>query len=390
MKLAERYSNQKPSGMIRIFQAIEKMTAEGHPPLNLSIGEPDFVTEPDIVDAAARAAKEGFTHYPPLPGFLDLREAVCAYWERHHGLKSSPGEVYISVGGLHAAWLALQALLNPGDEVLIFEPYFTPYAAQVGENGGVPVTLRTSEANGFAPTLEELRAAATPRTRGILLNFPGNPSGRVLSRKQMEEIAAFAEERDLFVLSDEVYESMAFNGRHTCFAALPGMKERTVLIGGVSKSHCMTGWRLGYIIAPANLVQTLCVNSSFQTYGVNTLSQKGACYALNTQDAKVRERSAIFAARMRAVEERLNAMKGIACHPAEGAFYLFPSIKGTGLSSEEFAWRLLQEAGVAVLPGSAFGATGEGYIRIACTLSQDDLMKAMDRMEQFTRTCAQE
>ena len=385
MELAKRYRNQKTSGMVRIFQAIEKMTAEGNPPLNLSIGEPDFITEPDIVDAAASAAKAGFTHYPPLPGFLDLREAVCAYWERHHGLKANPAEVYVSVGGLHAAWLILQALLNPGDEVLLFEPYFTPYADQISGNGGVPVTIRTREENGFAPTLEELKAAATPRTRGILLNSPGNPSGRVLSRKQMEEIAAFAQARDLFVMSDEIYESMVFNGSHTCFAALPGMKERTILVGGVSKSHCMTGWRLGYIIAPVNLVKMICVNSTFQTYGVNTLAQKGACYALNTQDAKVKERAAIFAARMTAVVERLNAMKGIKCHPAEGAFYLFPNVSGTGLSSEEFTWRLLQEAGVAVLPGSAFGATGEGYVRIACTQSQETLMAAMDRMEMFTQ-----
>ena len=384
MELAKRYSNQKPTGMIRIFQAIEKMNAEGRPPLNLSIGEPDFVTEPDIVDAAAKAAKEGFTHYPPLPGFLDLREAVCAYWERHHGLKASPDEVIATVGGLHAPWLAFQALLNPGDEVIAFEPYFTQYAQQIRDNGGVPVTLKTREENGFAPTMDELRAAVTPRTRGILLNFPSNPSGRVLTRSQLEEIAALAEEKDLFVMSDEVYESMVFNGKHTCFAALPGMKERTILIASMSKSHCMTGWRVGFTFAPKNLLQTMCILSSFQPYGVNTLSQKAACYALNTQDEKVKERSAIFETRMKAVEARLNAMKGVTCHPAEGAFYLFPSIKGTGLSSEDFAWRALQEAGVAVLPGSTFGDSGEGYLRIACTQSQETLMAAMDKLERFT------
>ncbi|MBQ9564139.1 MAG: pyridoxal phosphate-dependent aminotransferase [Synergistaceae bacterium] len=384
MELAKRYSNQKPTGMIRIFQAIEKMNAEGNPPLNLSIGEPDFVTEPDIVDAAAKAAKEGFTHYPPLSGFLDLREAVCAYWERHHGLKASPDEVIATVGGLHAPWLAFQALLNPGDEVIAFEPYFTQYAQQIRDNGGVPVTLKTREENGFAPTMEELRAAVTPRTRGILLNFPCNPSGRVLPRNQLEKIAALAEEKDLFVMSDEVYESMVYNGKHTCFAALPGMKERTILIASMSKSHCMTGWRVGFTFAPKNLLQTMCVLSSFQPYGVNTLSQKAAAYALNTQDEKVREHTAIFEKRMKAVEGRLNAMKGVSCHPAEGAFYLFPNIKGTGLSSEDFAWRALQEAGVAVLPGNTFGDSGEGYLRIACTQSQETLMAAMDRLERFT------
>ena len=379
MKLAERYSKQKPSGMVRIFQAIADMDGV----LDLSIGEPDFVTEPDIVDEAAKAAKAGFTHYPPLPGFMDLRESVCAYWERHHGLKASPSEVFVSIGALHAPYLLFAALLNPGDEVLLFEPYFTPYAFQISENGGVPVTLRTQEEHGFVPTMEELRAAATPKTRGILLNSPGNPSGRVLSRKQMEDIAAFVEERDLFVISDEIYESMVFNGKHTCFATLPGMRERTITVAGVSKSHCMTGWRIGFTIAPENLVHMLCVISAFHNYGVCTLSQKAARYALDTQDAKVKERSAVFEARLNAVEARLNAMKGVKCHPAEGAFYLFPSIKGTGLSSEDFAWRLLREAKVGALPGDAFGAAGEGYIRIACTQSQETLMAAMDKMEEF-------
>ncbi|MBR0257093.1 MAG: aminotransferase class I/II-fold pyridoxal phosphate-dependent enzyme, partial [Synergistaceae bacterium] len=229
MELAEKFSRQKPSGMVRVFQAIEKMQGV----LNLSIGEPDFVTEPDIVDAGAKAAKEGFTHYPPLQGYLDTREAACAYWERHHGLKSSPDNVYISVGGLHIPWLAFGALLNPGDEVMLIEPYFTPYEAQIRCNGGVPVPIRTREENNFAPTIDELREAATPRTRAIILNYPGNPSGRVATRKQLEEIAQFVEERNMFVLSDEIYESMSFSGEHVCFANIPGMKERTLLASGV-------------------------------------------------------------------------------------------------------------------------------------------------------------
>ncbi len=379
MELAKKFSETKPSGMVRVFQAIEKMNDI----LNLSIGEPDFVTEPDIVDAAAKGAKEGFTHYPPLQGYLDVREAACAYWERHHGFKASPDEVYISVGGLHIPWLAFGALLNPGDEVMLIEPYFTPYEAQIRGNGGVPVGIRTLEENNFAPSIDELRAAATPRTRAIILNYPGNPSGRTATRKQLEDIAEFVLERDLFVLSDEIYESMVFSGKHECFANIPGMKERTLLASGVSKSHCMTGWRIGYVFAPQNVINTMCVLSSFQTYGVNTLSQKAAAYALNTQDARVKERAKIFGERMRAVEERLNAMKGVRCHQAQGAFYLFPDITGTGLTSEEFTWELLNKAHVAVLPGSAFGATGEGYLRLACTQSMETLMKSMDRMQEF-------
>ncbi|MBQ7154760.1 MAG: pyridoxal phosphate-dependent aminotransferase [Synergistaceae bacterium] len=381
MELAKKFSEQKPSGMVRVFQAIEKMNDV----LNLSIGEPDFVTEPDIVDAAAKAAKDGYTHYPPLQGYREVREAACAYWERHHGFKASPDEVYISVGGLHIPWLAFGALLNPGDEVLLIEPYFTCYDAQIRGNGGVPVYIHTREENNFAPSIDELRAAATPRTRAIILNYPGNPSGRVATRKQLEEIAEFVQERDLFVLSDEIYESMVFNGKHECFANIPGMKERTLLASGVSKSHCMTGWRIGYLFAPQNVISTMCVLSSYQTYGVNTLSQFAAAYALNTQDEKVKARAAIFGERMKMVEQRLNAMNGVKCHSAEGAFYLFPDIRETGLTSEEFVWQLLNEAHVAVLPGSAFGATGEGYLRIACTQSMEALSKSMDKMEEFCR-----
>ena len=381
MELAKRFSESKPSGMVRVFQAIEKMQGV----LNLSIGEPDFVTEPDIVDAGAKAAKEGFTHYPPLQGYLDVREAACAYWERHHGFKSSPDNVYISVGGLHIPWLAFGALLNPGDEVMLIEPYFTPYEAQIRGNGGVPVPIRTHEENNFAPTIEELRASATPKTRGIILNYPGNPSGRVATLKQLEEIAQFVEERNMFVLSDEIYESMVFKGEHVCFANIPGMKERTLLASGVSKSHCMTGWRVGYLFAPQNVINTMCVLSSFQTYGVNALSQKAAAYAMNTQDEKVKERARIFGERMKFVASKLNAMKGVKCRTPEGAFYLFPDISGTGLNSEEFTWRLLNESKVAVIPGSAFGQTGEGYIRIACTQSMETLNESMNRMEEFCR-----
>lgn len=379
MELAKKFSVQKPSGMVRVFQAIDKMKDV----LNLSIGEPDFVTDPDIIDAGAAGAKEGFTHYPPLQGFIETREAACAYWERHHKFKASPDEVYISVGGLHVPWLAFGALLNPGDEIMLIEPYFTPYEAQIRGNGGVPICIKTREENNFAPTIEELRAAATPRTRGIILNYPGNPSGRVASLKQLEEIAEFVQEKDLFVLSDEIYESMVFNGEHVCFANIPGMRERTLLAAGVSKSHCMTGWRIGYVFAPQNVINTMCVLSSFQTYGVNTLSQKAAAYAMNTQDDKVKARAKVFEERMKTVEARLNAMKGVKCHAAEGAFYLFPDISGTGLTSEEFTWQLLNKAKVAVLPGTAFGATGEGYIRIACTQSMDTLMKSMDGMQEF-------
>jgi aspartate/methionine/tyrosine aminotransferase len=381
MKLAERYSDAQPSGMVKIFQAIEKMDGV----LNLSIGEPDFDTEHDIIDAAAKAAKDGFTHYPPLQGFLDVRAAVCDYWKRHHKLDCVPDEVLMTVGGIQTPNLAMQALLNPGDEVILVEPCFSPYFVQVKDSGGVPVSLKTTEENGFAPAVADLERLITPRTRILLLNSPCNPTGRVIPRGQLEEIAAVAAKHDLFVLSDEIYEALIYQGEHVSFASLPGMKTRTLIMGGMSKSHCMTGWRVGYAVGPVELIRVMTMISSSQTYGLNTLAQKGTAYALANHDSKLIERKKIFAERMDYVVRRLNNMKNLTCAPAEGAFYLFPNIKKTGFTSEEFVWKLLEDAHVATIPGSAFGTSGEGYLRIACTQSMEILVQAMDKIEKFLR-----
>ncbi|GHV47723.1 putative aminotransferase YugH [Synergistales bacterium] len=379
IKFAAAYANPQPSGMVKIFQAIEKM--EGV--LNLSIGEPDFDTEHDIIDEAAKAAHAGFTHYPPLQGFLDAREAVCGYWKRHHKLDSKPEEVLFTAGAIQISYLVMQALLDRGDEVILIEPYFGPYSLQVKSCGGVPVPIKTTEENGFAPTKADLEEAITSKTKIILLNSPCNPSGRVIPRKQLEEIAELAAKHDIFVISDEIYESLVYKGEHTAFATLPGMRERTLTMAGLSKSHCMTGWRVGYAIAPAALTNLLTIISANETYGLNTLAQKGSAYALNTQDAKLIERKKIFIDRMNTTVARLNKMKGVTCASPEGAFYLFPNIKGTGYKSEDFVWKLLENAKVGTIPGNAFGASGEGYIRIACTQSTEVLNKAMDRMEAF-------
>jgi len=369
----------KLSEMMKIFQATEKMADV----LNLGIGEPDFDTEHDIIDAAAEAGKNGFTHYPPTSGFFDTREAVCNYWKRHHALESAPDEVLLTTGALNASYVAMQALLNPGDEIILIEPYFTPYAAQAETCGAKLNMVETKEEDGFTPLASDLENAITPRTRVLLLNSPCNPTGRVASRERMEEIAAIVERHDLFVISDEIYESLVFKGKHVSFATLPGMKERTLTMGGMSKSHCMTGWRVGYVIGPVELIRTMIVISAGQTYGINTLAQKAATYALANHDAKLIERKNIFAERMNYVVGRLNKMKNVTCANAEGAFYLFPNIKGFGLKSIDFVWKLLENASVATIPGTAFGNSGEGYIRIACTRSMDVLAQAMDKMEAF-------
>jgi aspartate/methionine/tyrosine aminotransferase len=280
----------------------------------------------------------------------------------------------------------MRALLDPGDEVVLVEPCFTPYFTQVSDSGGVPVSLKTTEENGFAPTLADLEKAITPRTKILLLNSPCNPTGCVIPRKQLEEIAAVVAKHDLFVLSDEIYEALIYEGEHVSFATLPGMKERTLMMGGMSKSHCMTGWRVGYAIGPAELIRVMTMIASSQTYGLNTLAQKGTACALANHDAKLIERKKIFAERIDYVAKRLNNMKNVTCAPAKGAFYLFPNIKKTGLTSEEFVWKLLESAHVATIPGSAFGkVSGEGYLRVACTQSMEILVQAMDKMEAFLK-----
>ena len=289
-------------------------------------------------------------------------------------------------GGVQSVYLALQALLDPGDEVITAEPCFAPYFDQIYQHRGKAVHLATTEEDGFVPTAEAIEKVITPRSKVLMICSPSNPTGRVMTRGQMEGIASMAEKYDLTVLSDEIYDSLVYKGKHIPFATLPGMKERTLTMGGLSKSHCMTGWRIGYSIGPAPLIRTMTLLGANQTYGVNVPTQRASLYALNTQDDKMAERAKIFFSRLSYVSDRLNAMRGVCCAKPEGAFYLFPDISGTGKSSEEFAWGLLEHGHVATLPGSAFGACGEGYIRIACTQSMETLEKAMDRIENYVKT----
>ena len=377
-RVANRWGALQPSSMLKIFNAAAKIDDLS----NLSIGEPDFDTDIDIVDAAAEAGRAGCTHYPPLQGYADLRAEICAYWKRRHALDATPDEVFVTVGGIQASSLFFEAMLDPGDEALVVEPYFTAYAQQIEYVGGVVVPVPTRAEDGFQPQPDAIERAVTAKSRVLVLNTPNNPTGAVLSRECLEGVAGVAKKHNLFVLSDEIYESFVFRGVHTPIATLPGMKERTLTLGGFSKSHCMTGWRIGYVIGRTDLLRTMITLSVVRTFGVNTLAQRAALYALKTQDDRVRERTAVFGERMKYAASRLNAMKGVRCAEPNGAFYLFPDITGTGKTSEEFAWRLLEAAHVAVVPGTSFGASGEGHVRIACTLPMEGLAKAFDRMER--------
>ena len=381
LKLSDKFGSLKPSGMAKIFQMVEAMDDV----CNLSIGEPDFDTERDIIEAAMRDAKNGYTHYPPLSGYLDVREAVCNYWERHHGLRYSPDEVHMAVGGIQVLWLGLQILLDPGDEVICVEPCFGPYFAQVEWTGGKVIHLPTREENGFAPVPEEIESVITPKTKAIILCSPSNPTGRVMKKEQMEKIAEVVEKHDLFVFSDEIYESLVYSGKFMSFASLPEMRKRTLVMSGLSKSHCMTGWRVGFALCSAEFARLLTLVSANQTYGLSCVGQRAALHALNNHDAKIAERREIFRERLEYVAGRLNNIKGITCAKPEGAMYLFPNIKGTGKKSEEFVMTLLNDWKIATMPGNAFGSCGEGYIRIACTQSMETLVESMDRTEKAMR-----
>ncbi|OPZ39834.1 MAG: Aspartate aminotransferase [Synergistetes bacterium ADurb.BinA166] len=377
VKIAQRFKDIQPSPMTKIFQAAEGV--EGL--INLSIGEPDFHTEHEIVDAAAAAAKSGVTHYPPLAGFPDLKREICSYWKRHHSVDYSPEEVLVTVGGIQATHLCFKAMLDPGDEVLVTDPCFSAYLMQLKLNGATAVQVPARAENGFFPTAEDFDRAVTPRTKILLINSPCNPTGGVLTPEQANAIADVAGRRDLLVISDEIYENFVYSGKHIPISSLPGMRERTVTVGGMSKSHCMTGWRLGYVIAPPELLKVMLLLSVNETYGVNVLAQSGSIEALRSQDDKMRARAKEYERRVRYGAERLNAMPGVTCPEPRGAFYLFPDIYGTGFDDMDFAWWLLEHAKVATIPGSAFGKCGAGHIRIACTLSMDDLEKGFDRME---------
>ena len=377
VKVAQRFKDIQPSPMTRIFQAAESIDDLS----NLSIGEPDFHTEEEIIDAAASAAKRGVTHYPPLAGYPELKREICTYWKRHHSVGFSPEEVLVTVGGIQATHLCFQAMLDPGDEVLLTDPCFSAYLQQLRRNGGVVVPVPAREENGFFPEAADFERAITPRTKILLINSPCNPTGGVLTKAQAASVAEVARKHDLLLITDEIYENFIYSGKHIPMASLPGMKGRTATIGGLSKSHCMTGWRIGYVIAPPDLLKVMLQGSVNEGYGVNVLSQMGAIEALGSQDERMRLRTAEYEKRVRYGAERLNAMPGVTCPEPRGAFYLFPDISGTGMDDMDFAWWLLESAKVATIPGSAFGKCGAGHIRIACTLSMNDLERAFDRME---------
>ncbi|MFS1080001.1 pyridoxal phosphate-dependent aminotransferase [Enterococcus casseliflavus] len=347
--------------------------------IDLSIGDPDLITDATIIDAAFADVKAGHTKYTASDGSADFIQTVVDFYQKQYQLTFSPSQVRGTVGALHGMYLALAAIIDPGDEVIIHEPYFSPYKQQVELVGGVPVFIPTFERDGFQIDVEVLKAAITEKTRAIIINSPNNPTGAVFSPETFEKIAAVAIEHDLLILSDEVYEAFCFDDTFVPMAAFA--PENTITFSSFSKAFAMTGWRIGYMIAPESINLTAKLINESIAYSAPTPSQRAGIYALNHYDTLVPQVVAVFKERLTYIEQRVAEIPFLSLSPVKGSMYAFISIKQTGLDSVSFVEKLLKETSVLMIPGKAFGeTTGDGYVRLAATQSLDLLKEAFDRI----------
>ena len=351
--------------------------------ISLGIGEPDFDTPWHVREATVFALERGATHYSSNLGYLDLRRALARYVAKTFGAEYNPEtEVLITVGVSEALDLALRALLNPGDEVLYHEPCYVSYRATILFAHGVPLEVETRAENGFRLTRAMLEAKVTPRTKVLMLNFPNNPTGAVMSRADLEDIAAFARERDLIVITDEIYGELTYDAPHTSIVSLPGLRDRTIFLHGFSKAWAMTGFRLGYACGPAELIDAMMKIHQYTMLCASSLSQKAALEALARPETDISEMVNEYRRRRNFIATAFAEM-GLDCHRPLGAFYAFPSVAKVGLSAKDFSLQLLREEKVAVVPGSAFGACGEGFVRCAYATNMDNIKEAMTRLRRF-------
>ena len=384
--LSETIVNIKPSGIRKFFDIVSEMKDA----ISLGVGEPDFDTPWHIRDEGIYSLEKGKTFYTSNSGLMELREEICNYLSRRVGVSYVPkSEVIITVGGSEAIDIALRAMLDRDDEVLIPQPSYVSYEPCTILAGGKPVIINLKAENEFRLTKQELLDAITDKTKILVLPFPNNPTGAIMERKDLEDIAEVCIEKDIFVLSDEIYSELTYKGEHVSIASLPGMKERTILINGFSKAYAMTGWRLGYACGPKEIITQMTKIHQFAIMCAPTTSQYAAIEALKNGDNDVAMMRDAYNQRRRFLMDAFRKM-GIDCFEPFGAFYVFPCIKEFGMTSEEFATRLLQEEKVAVVPGTAFGDCGEGFLRISYAYSIENLKVALARIESFiTRLRAQ-
>lgn len=381
------FVNQKvvdlpPSGIRKFFD----LAATMEDCISLSIGEPDFVTPKLMMDAAIESLHQGKTAYTSNAGLIELREEICNYLKKYDLSYDAAKEVLITVGASEAIDLAFRALIGAGDEVLIPDPSFVCYGPLTIMAGGTPVSLATYEKDEFRLTAEELEKRITPNSKVLLLPYPNNPTGGIMRKEDYEPIAEIVKKHDLFVICDEIYSELVYGGeKHYSFAALPGMKERSLVLNGFSKAFAMTGWRIGYACGPQDVIAAITKIHQYGIMSAPTMGQYGALEGLRHGEAEVQKMVQSYDERRKVIVEGFNAM-GLHCFEPKGAFYCFPSIQSTGLSSEEFCERLLKAEKVAVVPGNAFGASGEGFVRCSYASSMENIKEALKRIEHFIST----
>jgi aminotransferase len=379
--VSKKIEKVPPSGIRRFFDIAATMDDV----ISLGIGEPDFATPPAIVSAGIRSLEAGETHYTSNSGIGPLRVALSDHLERLYGVRYDPEtELLVTVGVSEALYLALAATSDPGDEVIVPEPCFVSYNAEVIFAGGVPVNVCTSAQNDFQVLAPQIEEVITGRTKTLLLGYPNNPTGAVMSRERLLEVARLAQEHDLLVISDEIYDRLVYGVEHTCFASLPGMRQRTILLGGFSKAYAMTGWRIGYAAAPAEILAAMRKVHQYTIMSAPTIAQYAALEALEHGEDAVQQMRARYDRRRRLIVDGLNSI-GLTCFEPKGAFYAFPSIAVTGMTDEEFSERLLQEERVACVPGSAFGTCGAGHVRCSYATGYDQIEQALERLGRFAQ-----
>jgi aminotransferase len=379
--ISERANKLSPSGIRKFFDLLASI--EGV--ISLGVGEPDYATPWHISEAAVKSLEKGYTMYTSNSGIPELRELIAKYHIEKYSVDYNPsGEILVTVGVSEALDLAMRAIVNPGDEVIMTDPHYVAYDSCVILAGGVPVKVPTREEDGFEVDAADIESRITSKTRAILIGYPSNPTGAVMPREKLEAIAKVARRRNIIVISDEIYARLNYGSEHTCFASLPGMRDNTILLGGFSKAYAMTGWRVGYALAPAEIIAAMTKIHQYTIMSAPTMAQVAAIEALKTGESDVVEMVEDYNRRRLVIVKGLCDI-GLSCFEPKGAFYAFPSITCTGMTSEEFSEGLLQEEKVAVVPGSAFGKCGEGYVRCCYATSLADIEEALKRMGRFVK-----
>jgi aminotransferase len=379
--ISQKVATLPPSGIRKYFDLLSSMEDV----ISLSIGEPDFVTPWHIREAGIYSLEKGYTMYTSNSGMPELRRELARYVELHYGVSYNPDhEILITTGSSEGLDLTLRAIINPGDEVIIPDPCYVAYPADITLAGGTPILVPTNQENGFVVRATHIEAKITKKTKAILIGYPANPTGAVILKEEADAIAELAKKHDLPLISDEIYGRLVYGVEHICFPSLPGMKERTILISGLSKSHAMTGWRIGYVAADRRFIQAVTKIHQYTMLCAPTMAQMAAIEALRNGDSEVEKMTQEYNKRRRLMVKRLNEI-GLCCFEPKGAFYAFPSTKATGMNSEEFSEKLLLEEKVAVVPGTAFGPSGEGFVRCCYATSLPNIDEALERIDRFIR-----